>query len=130
MENWSVEVFFDGECPLCVREIGMLRRMDRRGDIRFTDITAPEFDATSFGRTQAEFMASIQGRTADGRWMEGVEVFRHLYTSVGFGWLVKLTRFRPLASFLDVAYAWFAKRRLKWTGRAACVSGACDRDVG
>ena len=27
------EVFYDGECPLCVREIRMLRRLDRRGRI-------------------------------------------------------------------------------------------------
>ena len=40
------EVFYDGECPLCMREIRMLRRMDRRGRIRFTDIAAPGLDAS------------------------------------------------------------------------------------
>lgn len=31
-----VEVFFDGECPLCMREIRVLRRLDGKGHIRFT----------------------------------------------------------------------------------------------
>ncbi len=35
---FAVEVFFDGECPLCMREIRMLRRLDRKDRIRFTDI--------------------------------------------------------------------------------------------
>lgn len=28
--KWQVEVFYDGECPLCLREIKMLRWMDRK----------------------------------------------------------------------------------------------------
>jgi predicted DCC family thiol-disulfide oxidoreductase YuxK len=32
------EVFFDGQCPICVREIRMLSKLDRREKIRFTDI--------------------------------------------------------------------------------------------
>lgn len=34
----SVQVWFDGSCPLCRREIAWLRRLDRRGAITFTDI--------------------------------------------------------------------------------------------
>ena len=41
MDNWRIEVFFDGDCPLCVKEIGMLRWMDRKNRIRFTDIAEP-----------------------------------------------------------------------------------------
>lgn len=26
--EWEVEVFFDGDCPLCKREIEMIRRRD------------------------------------------------------------------------------------------------------
>ncbi|MCA9152358.1 MAG: DUF393 domain-containing protein, partial [Planctomycetales bacterium] len=37
----SVEVFYDGDCPLCKREIGFLQRRDRQGRIRFTDIANP-----------------------------------------------------------------------------------------
>ena len=38
MTDFDVEVFYDGACPLCLREIFMLRRREHRGRIRFTDI--------------------------------------------------------------------------------------------
>ena len=33
-----VKVWFDGACPLCIREIALMRRLDRRGAITFVDI--------------------------------------------------------------------------------------------
>ncbi len=32
-----VTVWYDSGCPLCVREIGLMRRLDRRGAISFVD---------------------------------------------------------------------------------------------
>ena len=34
----TITVWFDGSCPLCSREIALMRRLDRRGAIRFLDI--------------------------------------------------------------------------------------------
>ena len=52
MTTWYVEAFYDGDCPLCVREVNLLRRLDRkRQRIRWTDIAAPDFDAQSTGKT-------------------------------------------------------------------------------
>lgn len=34
----SVTVWFDSDCPLCVREIRLMRRLDRNRAIRFVDI--------------------------------------------------------------------------------------------
>lgn len=33
-----VKVWYDSECPLCRREIGLMRRLDRRGAVRFIDV--------------------------------------------------------------------------------------------
>lgn len=119
-----VEVFFDGECPLCTREIGWLRRLDRRGRIQFTDIAAPGFDAQAMTGLPAErLMARIHGRLADGRMIEGVEVFRRLYAAVGFGPLVALTRLPGISHLMDAAYRWFARNRLRLTGR--CDHQSC-----
>jgi predicted DCC family thiol-disulfide oxidoreductase YuxK len=38
--NAPVKVWFDGACPLCVREISVMRRLDRRGAITFVDVAA------------------------------------------------------------------------------------------
>jgi len=121
--DFDIEVFYDGECPLCTQEIGMLRRRDRHERIRFVDIAAEGFDPSSVGVTWQALMDRIHGRLPDGTLVEGVEVFRRLYAAVGFAPLVALTRLPGIAQLLDVSYHAFAKNRLRLTGR--CVDGAC-----
>ena len=119
----AVEVFFDGECPLCTKEIAFVRRLDRQARVRFTDIAAPDFDAHAIGRTQADLMARIQGRLPDGTFIEGVEVFRRMYAATRLAPLVVLTRIPGISHLLDASYRWFAKNRLRLTGR--CEDGTC-----
>lgn len=122
--NWRVEVFYDGDCPLCLREIKLLRWMDRKARIRFTDIADPSFDPSDHGKTMQEFMDEIQGRLPDGTWIIGVEVFRRLYSAVGLAPLVWLTRIPGISHGLEFGYRVFAKNRLKLTGR--CDAGSCE----
>jgi predicted DCC family thiol-disulfide oxidoreductase YuxK len=118
------EVFFDGECPLCSREIAMLRRRDLEGRLRFTDIAAAGFDPGSLGLEQATLMARIHGRSSAGELITGVEVFRRIYAALGFKRLVALSRVPWIASALDRVYALFAAHRLRLTGR--CDGRACE----
>ena len=124
MDNWRVEVFYDGDCPLCLKEISMLRWMDRKARIRFTDIAKPEFDASEIGKTFEDVMRSIHGRLPDGTILEGADVFRHLYSAVGLGPVVFLTKLPLLKQLCDAMYRVFAKYRLKVTGR--CLDEACE----
>ena len=48
-EEYDIEVFYDGECPFCRREIAMLKVLDRHHRIRATDIAASDFDRASLG---------------------------------------------------------------------------------
>ncbi len=41
-QDEQVVVWFDGACPLCLREIGLMRRLDRRDAILFVDVASPE----------------------------------------------------------------------------------------
>ena len=36
----KVTVWYDGACPLCRREIGLMQRLDRKGAINFVDATS------------------------------------------------------------------------------------------
>jgi len=113
----TIEMFYDGNCPLCMRETRILGRMDRRQRILFTNIAAPEFDASAVGKTQAGLTAEMHGRLTDGTWVTGVEVFRRLYGAVGFGPVVWLTRLPVVKQSLDIGYHVFAKNRLRLAGR-------------
>ncbi len=124
----SFEVFYDGGCPLCKREIALIHRLDRRGRLKFTDIDAPDFRAEAVGKTQDELMAQIYGRLADGTWVKGVEVFRQLYGAVGLTPVVWLSRLPGVSHMLDLAYQVFARHRLKLTGR--CSADRCQVSPG
>lgn len=126
--NFAVEVFYDGDCPLCLREMGLLKRWDRRGRIRFSDINDPAFDPHALGKSHDELMARMHGRLPDGTWLSGVEVFRRLYAAVGFGPIVWLSRLPIFSQLLDVGYAIFARHRLRLTGR--CTAESCARRSG
>lgn len=124
---WQVEMFHDGDCPLCEREVQMLRRLDRgRGAIRFTDIASNSFVPEAYGGDRDYFMSRIRARTKDGIWLDGVDVFRALYDAVGFSWAVRASRAPVLRQLLDVAYDQFAKNRLRLTGRSDACGTYCE----
>ncbi|QEG37451.1 thiol-disulfide oxidoreductase DCC family protein [Bythopirellula goksoeyrii] len=122
--NYEIEVFYDGGCPLCLREISMLHRWDKRSKIRFTDIDAPSFEADEIGKSYQELMARMHARLPDGTWLVGVEVFRRLYEVVGFKRLTALSRLPLISQVLDFGYRIFARNRLRLTGR--CSAQACS----
>lgn len=127
-EPWQIRVLYDGECPLCSREIRFLERRDRGlGRIQFEDLSRPGFDPAVYGLEVERIMARIHGVLPDGSVVEGVEVFRRAYAAVGLGWLVAPTRWPGLRRLVDLAYRIFARNRLRWTGRAsACEAGRCQ----
>ena len=122
----EIEVLYDGDCPLCRREVNMLRCMDRKRRIGFTNIASAEFEAGDYGLTQDELMAEIHACLPDGSWIRGVEVFRRIYSALGWGPVVGLTRLPVVSNLLDGAYRLFARNRLRMTGRCAAESEACQ----
>ena len=103
----------------------MIRRLDHRHKIRFTDISAPDFDPNAYGTTRERLMDEIHARLPDGTWIIGVEVFRRLYSAIGCRWLVLPTRLPGISHFLEMTYRVFAKNRLKLTGRCQ-ENGVCE----
>jgi predicted DCC family thiol-disulfide oxidoreductase YuxK len=121
-------ILLDGQCPLCKREGAFLARLDAGRDlIRLVDIADPGFDASKYRTTFAQAMGAIHGVLPDGRLLKGMEVFRHAYTLLGKGWLVRWTGWPVVKPICDLAYRAFAKvrPRLSSHGREACASGRC-----
>jgi predicted DCC family thiol-disulfide oxidoreductase YuxK len=82
--------------------------------------------ASDFGVGWDEFMSEIHGRLPDGTWVRGVEVFRQLYSAVGWTPVVWLSRLPIVAGLLDRAYRLFARNRLRWTGRCTPDGASCQ----
>ena len=63
-----VKVWFDGACPLCRREIALMRRLDRRGAIAFVDVAQGADPSCPIDRSAllARFHAEEDGMVHDG----------------------------------------------------------------
>lgn len=122
-ENWKIKVFYDGDCPLCRREIDFLRKRDARGLLKFENIADPHFvvPADEHSPSFNQLMAELHGRYPDGTWIKGVDVFREMYQAIGWTWLVTLSKWPVVRNLLNVGYKVFARYRLKLFGR-------CDAD--
>lgn len=92
--------------------------------MKLTDIADPSFDPTDTGRSLDELMREIHGRYDDGDLVVGVEVFRIIYSRLGFGWLVKPTKLPVVGWMMDRCYDFFARLRyrsaLKRYNKNAC----------
>ncbi len=111
----TFEVFYDGQCPLCKREIDMVRGKDQHQRLRLTDIADPEFDPSlaASGKTLDELMRQIHGRLPDGELVTGPDVFRQIYGRLGYARLVSLSRWPVIRQLIDAGYWMFAKLRYR-----------------
>ncbi len=74
----SLVVWHDGGCPLCRREIALMRRLDRRGAIRFVDVSDP-------GATCPEDRTELRARfhvQEDGRMLSGAAAFAAMWRAI------------------------------------------------
>ncbi|KAI7836715.1 hypothetical protein COHA_009491 [Chlorella ohadii] len=67
--SWRIKMLYDGECPLCMREVEMLMKRDQgKGRIAFVDVASPEYDpAQNSGISFEKAMEASQGCGGDDR---------------------------------------------------------------
>ncbi|KAJ8536395.1 hypothetical protein K7X08_034796 [Anisodus acutangulus] len=118
-ENWKIKMLYDGECPLCMREVDMLRERNKGyGTIKFLDISSDEYrPEENEGLDYKTVMGRIHAILSDGTVVTDVEAFRRLYEAVGLGWVYAITKYEPIATIVDSVYGVWAKYRLQITGR-------------
>jgi predicted DCC family thiol-disulfide oxidoreductase YuxK len=106
----QVTVWFDGACPLCVREIALMRRLDRRGAISFIDVSSED---ASCPIDRADLLAKFHANE-NGRLLSGAAAFAAMWRAIPvlrpFGLLAR----RPWAlRALDALYRRFLRVRPK-----------------
>ena len=103
-----VTVFFDGACPLCQREIALMRKLDRRGAIRFVDVS----DATTTCPIDRAALLARFHASENGRLFSGARAFAAMWRAIPilrpFGVLADLRWVRPL---FEAAYLGFLRIR-------------------
>jgi predicted DCC family thiol-disulfide oxidoreductase YuxK len=119
----DLRLLYDGGCPLCCREVELLRRRDAssnpgRPRLAFIDIDAADYDpAAHAGISYREAMGRIHAISAGGEVLQDVAVFRRAYALVGLGWLYAPTGWPLIGPLTNAAYGLWARWRLRLTGR-------------
>ena len=127
-EMSDLTLLFDGGCPLCVREVRFLRDRDRHQRIAFVDIDASEYNPAAYGNISYRMaMGRIHALKPNGDVLQDIAVFREAYRLIGLGWLYAPTRWPLIAPLANLAYGFWASRRLQWTGRADLDTLCRDR---
>ncbi len=76
----SVTVWFDGGCPLCRREIALMRRLDTRGRIAFIDVAA-DGEGASCPVDRAALLARFHAQE-DGVMLSGAAAFTAMWRAI------------------------------------------------
>lgn len=81
MNGKRVTVWFDGACPLCVREIALMRRLDRHGALHLIDVA----NAAGGGDCpidRATLLARFHAREGDGPLLSGAAAFAAMWRAI------------------------------------------------
>ena len=117
--NWKIKLLYDGECPLCVREVNFLRKQDAgRGLVEFVDIANLDYNPQEHGGIDYETaMGRIHAVLSDGTIVKNVEVFRRVYEILGIGWIYAATKLPVIGAIANALYEIWADWRLFLTRR-------------
>lgn len=113
----QLSVWFDGGCPLCRREIALMRRLDRRGAIAFVDVASDDATCPIDRRALLARFHAME----DGRIVSGAEAFAAMWRAIPLLRPLGLAaRNRHVLGLLERAYLRFLVLRPRlqaWAGR-------------
>ena len=103
-----------------------MRRLDRQRRLIFCDFSRRDYDPTLINVSPSDLGRVIHARWNNGSVIIGVDVFRAMWEAVGLGFLARLSRLSFVEPLILKAYAWFARNRLRLTGRSpGCTGDGC-----
>jgi predicted DCC family thiol-disulfide oxidoreductase YuxK len=122
-----ITVFYDGNCPLCCKEMDMLRGYDTASKLCLEDIHADDFSQRYPQIDVSKAMQILHGLNRDGQVMLGLDVTVAAWRAVGKKRWLGVLRWPFVSWFADKAYLFFAKHRMRIS---AMMMGApvCELD--
>lgn len=129
LPRWPLRLYYDGDCPLCVREIALLRRRSSEQRLVLIDISSPAFDPTSTPFETKQLQAVLHAQDAEGTWLKGLDATYASWLAADLWQLSWLLAWRPLRRLLHPLYRLFCWLRpgLTWLPHPDGAS-RCDRD--
>ena len=107
-------VFYDGECPLCSREIEHYKKVSGAHNMQWVDITRSTELLEKYGLSRETAMARFHVLDGSGNWQTGAWAFIELWSHLrGYRGLSAVVRGLRLTSLLDFFYTRFARWRFR-----------------
>ena len=104
----ATTIWYDGQCPLCSREIALMRRLDWRGRITFVDVQSEDISCPI---DRSALLARFHAREA-GVMLSGAAAFAAMWRAIPLlRPLGLLARNRHLLRLLEAAYLRFLRFR-------------------
>lgn len=122
-----LRVYYDGLCPLCVREMHKIRQLDTQDKIDLQDINAIDFSDRFPHIDPVQADRILHGELADGRIILGLDVTCMAWKLVGKGHWFAFMRWPVISPIADRVYLFFARHRHRissWFGQRGSV--VCD----
>jgi predicted DCC family thiol-disulfide oxidoreductase YuxK len=107
-----LQVFYDGSCPLCTREIAFYQRREGADGICWVDVSASNSPEVSPGLSKDQALSRFHVKTGDGTLVSGGAAFAELWAALpGFRPLGRIFQTSFLVWVLNAAYDAFLKVR-------------------
>lgn len=110
-QHTELEVFYDGDCPICSREIAFLRSRSPEDRVTFIDINSPQFNPDLCNKSKTILKSTFHARKENGEWLMGMEVMARLYGLAGFHRLERFLNSPPILAVTKICYRIFARYR-------------------
>jgi predicted DCC family thiol-disulfide oxidoreductase YuxK len=114
----NLKLLYDGDCPICQREICILQKKNTQTKVKFIDISSKEFSPSANNNIDYNTaMSQIHAIDDKGNLLVGIPAFAAVYASCQLLITSTLLRIPFIKKILKPLYTLFAKKRLWLTGR-------------
>jgi len=128
-ESGTLRVYYDGQCPLCLKEMRHLERLDQSRRLDLQDINAADFSERFPHIDPVQADRILHGELPDGTLIYGLDVTCLAWKLCGRGHWVGFLRWPLIRPVADRVYLYFARHRHRisqwFGGRQACADDRC-----
>lgn len=103
-------LFFDGSCPMCTKEIKLLKNISD-GGLSFVDVHKCEIDKNL--PPKLDMLKVLHLRTAQGGWMKGVSATVQAWSHTNWGWIFKPLLWPLINHIAEYVYEKWAEKRYR-----------------
>lgn len=110
-----VQIYYDGGCPICSREIAFYQARPGGDAIVWVDVNGVEVGELGPDLTRDAALARMHVRQPDGTLVSAAAAFAELWRHIpGFIWLGRLLAVPPFGFIAEIGYRGFLLIRKIW----------------